>query len=76
MGWATGPPALHPPAEDDSAGLSTALGEFVTALDGGPALQYTVSHARDNMEILLAGYRAMATEQELHLPLSRQASGS
>jgi predicted dehydrogenase len=73
MGWATGPPTLHPPADDDPAGLATALEEFVTALDGGPELQYTVSHARDNMEILLAGYQAIATQQELHLPLSRQA---
>jgi predicted dehydrogenase len=73
MGWATGPPTLHPPADDDPAGLATALEEFVTALGGGPELQYTVSHARDNMEILLAGYQAIATQQELHLPLSRQA---
>ncbi len=76
MGWATGTRALQPPVDDDPAGLATALVDLVGALDEGRPLLYTVGEARDNMEILLAAYHAIATRQELKLPLVRQDASS
>jgi len=72
MGWATGTAALHPPVDDDPAGLATALDDLVQSLDLQTPLQYQVAEARDNMEILLAGYQSIATGQEIALPLARR----
>ena len=72
MGWATGTAALHPPGDDDPAGLATALDDLVQSLDLQTPLQYQVAEARDNMEILLAGYQSIATGQEIALPLARR----
>ncbi|MDP6018750.1 MAG: hypothetical protein QGI32_21835, partial [Candidatus Latescibacteria bacterium] len=65
MQWASGPPALRPPVSADPAGLLAALDDFVSALDEERPPAYSVTHARDNMEILLAGYRSMVTGGEV-----------
>ncbi|MBT7860052.1 MAG: Gfo/Idh/MocA family oxidoreductase [Gemmatimonadetes bacterium] len=74
MGWATGAPALHPPIDDDPAGLATGLDDLIDALQNQRPPLYSVRDARDNMEILLAGYRSMATGREVTLPLTRGSS--
>ena len=74
MGWATSTPALQPSIDDDPAGLATGLEDLIEALDTRRAPLYGVRDARDNMEILLAGYRSITSGQQVSLPLSRGAS--
>jgi predicted dehydrogenase len=61
MQWASGPPTQRPPLSADPAGLLAALDDFIGALDENRQPAYSVEQARDNMEILLAGYRSMAS---------------
>ena len=60
MQWASGTPALRAPLGKDPAGLLAALDDLVSAVDEGRPPAYSVEQARDNMEILLAGYASMA----------------
>lgn len=65
MQWASGPAALQPPLSSDAAGLCAALDDFVDGLDAGRAPRYSARQARDNMAILLAGYRSMVAGGEV-----------
>ena len=71
MQWAGGPPTQSSPVGADMAGLSRGLEDLISALDTGCPPRFTVRHARDNMEIVLAGYRALAEGAPISLPLSR-----
>jgi predicted dehydrogenase len=74
MQWASGPPTLSPPLSPDAAGLAAGLEELVQALDEGRPPSYSVAEARQNMEILLAGYGSIvAGGLPVELPLSREA---
>ena len=59
MQWHHGPPQVFNPTSGDTAGLSRGLDDLVRALDDDTQPAYTVRHARDNMEALLAGYRSI-----------------
>ena len=72
MQWTGGPPAQTTPLGGDVAGLARGLEDLVGALDEGRPPRYTVRHARANMEILLAGYRAVALGEPVSLPLARE----
>lgn len=65
MQWASGPAALQPSLSPDPAGLRAALDDFIDALDGSRTPRYSVQQARDNMAILLAGYRSMVSGGEV-----------
>ena len=72
MQWASGPPVLQPSLAPDPAGLAAGLEELVSALDEDREPSYPVSRARDNMEILLAGYRSICEGGAVvDLPLAR-----
>ena len=72
MQWASGPPALNPSLSGDTAGLAAGLEEFVSALDEDRDPSWPVARARDNMEILLAGYRSICEAGAVvDLPLPR-----
>lgn len=72
MQWASGPPVLNPSLSGDAAGLAAGLEEFVTALDEDRDPSWPVARARDNMEILLAGYRSICEAGAVvDLPLPR-----
>ena len=72
MQWASGPPVLQPSLAPDTAGLAAGLEELVSALDEDREPSYPVSRARDNMEILLAGYRSICEGGAVvDLPLAR-----
>ena len=72
MQWASGPPTWTPALSSDTAGLAAGLDDLVAALDEGRPPRYSVAEARDNMEILLAGYHSIATSGTLiDLPLPR-----
>lgn len=72
MQWASGPPVLQPSLAPDTAGLAAGLAELVSALDEDREPSYPVSRARDNMEILLAGYRSICEGGAVvDLPLAR-----
>jgi len=76
MQWAGGPPPQSTPVGADVAGLGRGLEDLIGALDEGRPPRYTARHARDNMEILLAGYRAVADGVPVSLPLSRRGSST
>ena len=69
MQWASGPPAQSTPTGGDVAGLARGLEDWLNAVDEGRPPRYTVRQARDNMEILLAGYAAIARAEPVSLPL-------
>lgn len=72
MQWASGPPVLQPSLAPDTAGLAAGLEELVSALDEDREPSYPVARARDNMEILLAGYRSICEGGAVvDLPLAR-----
>ena len=72
MQWASGPPVLNPSLSPDSAGLAAGLDELVSALDEDREPSYPVARARDNMEILLAGYQSICEGGAVvDLPLAR-----
>lgn len=72
MQWASGPPVLNRALAPDPTGLAAGLDDLVAALDAGRAPAYTVADARDNMEVLLAGYRSIADGgRVVDLPLPR-----
>lgn len=69
MQWASGPPLLGAPIRPD-AGLAEGLEDLVNAIDEGRSPHYSVRQARDNMEILIAGYRSIVGGTPVALPLS------
>ena len=74
MQWHSGPPVLGATLMPDNAGLEAGLEEFVQALDEDRSPTYTVREARDNMEILIAGYLSVVRGKIVELPLEREAS--
>ena len=74
MQWHSGPPTLAAPLMPDNAGLGAGLQEFIRALDEDRPPTYTVREARDNMEILIAGYLSVVRGKLVELPLEREAS--
>ena len=75
MQWASGPPVLNPSLDADPAGLAAGLEEFVSALDEDRDPSYPVARARDNMEILLAGYQSISEGGAVvDLPLTRRTA--
>lgn len=68
MQWASGPPLLGSPTHPDT-GLAEGLEDLVSAIDEGRSPRYSVQQARDNMEILVAGYRSIVEGAPVALPL-------
>ncbi|MFH1566961.1 MAG: Gfo/Idh/MocA family oxidoreductase [Gemmatimonadota bacterium] len=69
MQWASGPPAQATPLGRDGPGLTRALEDLVAAIDGVRPPAFGPRHARAHLEILLAGYRALATGLPVPVPL-------
>lgn len=61
MQWASGSPTLGVPLAPDPTGLYAGLEDLVAALDADRQPRYTVDHALQLLEILIAGYRSAAT---------------
>ncbi|MEE2657847.1 MAG: Gfo/Idh/MocA family oxidoreductase [Candidatus Latescibacterota bacterium] len=74
MQWASGGAIWTPAFSADTAGLAAGLDEFVQALDEGRNPTFSAAQARDNMEILLAGYRSIEIGEPVTLPLARETS--
>ena len=74
MQWHSGPPVLGATLMPDNAGLEAGLEELVEALDENRSPSYTVREARDNMEILIAGYLSVGRGKTVELPLEREAN--
>jgi predicted dehydrogenase len=72
MQWASGPPLLGSPIHLDN-GLGEGLEDLVRAIDEDRSPHYSVQQARDNMEILLAGYRSIVEGAPVALPLPDSA---
>ena len=69
MQWASGPPLMGSPIRPDG-GLAEGLEDLVRAIDEGRSPHYSVQQARDNMEILIAGYRSIVEGAPVSLPHS------
>lgn len=67
MQWASGPPLMGSPIHPD-AGLAEGLEDLVRAIDEGRSPHYSVRQARDNMEILISGYRSIVEGAPVSLP--------
>ena len=74
MQWASGPPSLAAPLDDDVAGLAGALDDLVGALDEDRQPAYTADDAQTLMEILTAAYSAVARGQEIPLRTGTDAA--
>ena len=71
MQWASSTPSQVIGLFDDP--MILALEDFIRALDEDDAPQFTVHHARDHLEILLAGYHAIVQNKPIPLPLDEEA---
>lgn len=69
MQWHGGPPVPTTALSEDAAGLAAALDDLVAAIDDDRPPRYDVRQARDLMEIILAGYRAIESNAAISLPL-------
>ena len=67
MQWHGGAPSVSIPVSGDTAGLSRGLDDFVRALENDVDPAYTVRHARDNMQTLLAGYHSIVQQSPIDL---------
>ncbi len=72
MQWHSSPPGLGASLTADTAGLRAGLEDLVEALDEDRSPSYTVRDARDNMEILIAGYLSVRGGEIVPLPLERE----
>ena len=66
MQWHSGPPTLAT-ALAETSGIGLGLQDLVDALDEDRQPRYSVSDARDHMEILLAGYQSICSSQAVDL---------
>ena len=72
MQWHGGPPTQARPLAEDLPGLGAGLEDLIDALDQDRAPAYSVEHARQLMEILIAGYQSILQGYPLELPLQRR----
>jgi len=59
MQWASGPPGMQTSLDGDTAGLGAGLEDLVAALDEDRPPHFSVRQARNQMAVLLAGYRSV-----------------
>jgi len=71
MQWHGGPPVLATALADDTTGLATGLADLISAIDENRPPRYGVRQARNLMEILLAGYRAVELGESVTLPVEQ-----
>lgn len=69
MMWHSRAPIQTTTAAPDSVGFAAALEDLLGAMDDGRDTSYTVTDARDNMEILTAGYFSVVQDQIVSLPM-------
>ncbi len=67
MQWHSSSPPVSIPVSGDTGGLSRGLDDFVRSLDDDVDPAYSVRHARDNMQTLLAGYRSIVEQAPIDL---------
>ena len=72
MQWHGGPPVPTASLSEDVAGLAAGLDDLVAAIDADRPPRYGVRQARDLMEIILAGYRAVECNAAVDLPLEQE----
>lgn len=72
MQWHGGPPVPTASLSEDAAGLAAGLDDLVAALDDDRPPRYGVRQARDLLEIILAGYRAIECNAAISLPLEQE----
>ena len=69
MMWHSRAPIPTTSAAPDVVGFAAALEDLLAAMDDGRQTTYTVADARDNMEILTAGYISVVENRVVRLPL-------
>ena len=74
MMWHSRSPIPTTTAAADSVGFAAALEDLLVAMDNDRQTSYTVADARDNMEILTAGYLSVMQNQVVSLPMEAAAS--
>ena len=67
MQWHSGPPTML--TSTGRQFTHAALDDLVHALDTGARPRFTVRHARDHMEVLLAGYESIVRDRPVRLPV-------
>ncbi|MDE2814202.1 MAG: Gfo/Idh/MocA family oxidoreductase [Gemmatimonadota bacterium] len=72
MQWHGGPPVPTAALSEDTAGQAAGLDDLVAAIDDDRPPRYGVRQARDLMEIILAGYRAVECNAAVDLPLEQE----
>ncbi len=67
MQWHSGPPTML--TSTGRQFTHAALDDLVHALDTGARPRFTVRHAQDHMEVLLAGYESIVRDRPVRLPI-------